>query len=66
MADRRIEFWLVHACMKIEQNPWVRVSLCYQLNKERKCVYVNKESAYKLRKEIEAQNGTIYWFQPVE
>jgi len=52
--------------MKIEQNPWVRVSLCYQLNKERKCVYVNKESAYKLRKEIEAQNGTIYWFQPVE
>ena len=43
--------------MKIKQNPWIRVSLCYQLN---------KETAYKLRKEIEAQNGTIYWFQPVE
>ncbi len=66
MVDRRIEFWLVYACMKIKENPWIRVSLCYQLNKERSCVYVNKENAYKLRKEIEAQNGTIYWFQPVE
>ena len=27
---------------------------------------INKEIAYKLIKEIEAQNGTIYWFQPVE
>jgi hypothetical protein len=66
MADRRVKFWLVYACMKIKQNPWIRVSLCYQLNKERSCVHINKESAYKLRKEIEAQNGTIYWFQPVE
>ena len=52
--------------MTIKQNPWIRVSLCYQLNKERRCVCINKEIAYKLRKEIEAQNGTIYWFQPVE
>lgn len=66
MADRRVKFWLVHACMKIKQNPWIRVNICYQLNKERKCVCVNKEIAYKLRQEIEVQNGTIYWFQPVE
>ena len=52
--------------MKIKQNSWIRVNICYQLNGERKCVCVNKEITYKLRQEIEVQNGTIYWFQPVE
>jgi hypothetical protein len=66
MASRGVKFRVVYSCMTIKQNPWIRVSLCYQLNKERRCVCVNKEMAYKLRKEIEAQNGTIYWFQPVE
>lgn len=66
MACRWAKFGLVCSCMKLKQNPWIRVNICYQLNKERKCVCVNKETAYKLRKEIEAQHGTIYWFQPVE
>jgi hypothetical protein len=48
------------------KNYQIKVSICYEIKRKRRCEILNKDEAYRLRKLIEQLNGTIYWFQPVQ
>ena len=41
------------------------VSVCYVLKGKRKCEILSRIEAYALRRFIESQEGTIYWFNPI-
>jgi hypothetical protein len=51
--------------MKRSSKP-LRVNVCWEIDKERRCETLSKEQAYALRKEMEKQGGLIFWFQPLD
>jgi hypothetical protein len=44
----------------------IRVNICWELKKERKCQTLSKDEAYALRKTIENNDGVVFWFQPLD
>jgi len=44
----------------------IKVNICWELGKEKKCVTLNKNEAYATKKWVDEQNGVVFWFQPVE
>lgn len=44
----------------------IRVNICWELKKERRCETLSKEQAYALRKDVEKEGGLIFWFQPLD
>jgi len=44
----------------------LRVNVCWEINKERRCETLSKEEAYTLRKDVEKDGGIIFWFQPLD
>lgn len=40
------------------------VEICYCLNKKNICLVVPREEAYRIRKQLDKLNGTIYKFEP--
>ena len=51
--------------MKRSSRP-LRVNVCWELKKERRCETLSKDEAYALRKDIEKEGGLIFWFQPLD
>ena len=45
--------------------PFFMVNVCYELEGSRRCATLYRKDALKLRKDIEEQGGTVYWFDPV-
>lgn len=44
----------------------IRVNICWELNKERKCETLEKSHAYATRDYVEENDGVVFWFQPLE
>lgn len=44
----------------------IKVNICWEVGKEKKCVTLNKNEAYATKKWVDEQNGVVFWFQPVE
>jgi len=44
----------------------LRVNVCWEIDKERRCETLSKEQAYTLRKDVEKEGGIIFWFQPLD
>lgn len=57
-------YYCRHVFMKNEKP--IRVNICWELNKERKCETLEKDHAYATRKYIEENDGVVFWFQPLE
>jgi hypothetical protein len=49
--------------MKRNKEPKIRVNMCWELDKERKCATLERNDAYKTREWVEANNGIVFWFQ---
>tara|TARA_S200002703_G_scaffold147519_1_gene143410 strand:+ start:1987 stop:2142 length:156 start_codon:yes stop_codon:yes gene_type:complete len=50
----------------MKKDKLLRVNVCWEINKERRCETLSKDQAYALRKSIQKENGTIFWFQPLD
>ena len=50
---------------QMKQDKDIKVNLCYELNKERKCQTLSKEDAYTTRKWVEGEGGFVWWFNPI-
>tara|TARA_R100001510_G_C7482096_1_gene93654 strand:+ start:304 stop:462 length:159 start_codon:yes stop_codon:yes gene_type:complete len=44
----------------------IRVNICWEVGKERKCETLDKNHAYALKKWVDEQNGCVFWFQALE
>jgi|TARA_E500000318_G_scaffold74946_2_gene69532 hypothetical protein len=44
----------------------IKVNICWEVGKEKKCATLNKNEAYATKKWVDEQNGVVFWFQPVE
>jgi hypothetical protein len=51
--------------MKTKRDPDIKVNICWEVGKEKKCVTMPKEEAYVTRKWAEENNGVVFWFNPV-
>lgn len=51
--------------MGYQRKPNVNVSMCWQLNTEKKCVILDVTQAYATKKWIQDSGGTLYWFHPL-
>jgi hypothetical protein len=51
--------------MKKYKEPHIRVNICWEVGKEKKCVTLDKNDAYATRKWVEKQGGCVYWFQAI-
>lgn len=51
--------------MKKYKEPKIQVNICYETEKEKKCITLSKEDAYALRDFVEEKGGTVWWFTPV-
>lgn len=57
-------YYCRHVFMK-KKKP-IRVNICWELNKKRKCETLEKDHAYATRKYVEENDGVVFWFQPLE
>jgi len=44
----------------------IRVNICWELKKERKCQTLSKDEAYALRKDVEDNDGVVFWFSALD
>lgn len=51
--------------MNKEDKP-IRVNICWELKKERKCETLSKDKAYALRKYVEDNDGVVFWFSALD
>jgi|TARA_Y100000401_G_C8325923_1_gene228271 hypothetical protein len=51
--------------MKNKDKP-IRVNVCWECGKTRKCETMEKEDAYKTKRWVEANDGFIFWFQALD
>jgi hypothetical protein len=49
--------------MKKCKDPEIRVNMCWEVSKEKKCATLKKSDAYTTKDWVESQNGTVFWFQ---
>ena len=52
--------------MKKYREPKILVNMCWELNREKKCVTLPKEEAYATKEWVEREGGFVYWSCPVE
>jgi hypothetical protein len=51
--------------MKKYKEPQIYVNICYETENEKKCVTLPKEEAYATRDWVEENDGTVFWFNPI-
>ena len=44
----------------------IRVNVCWEVDRKRKCETMAKEDAYKTKRWVEANDGFIFWFQALD
>ena len=49
--------------MKKYKEPQIRVNICWEVGKEKKCVTLPKAEAYATKDWVEKEGGCVYWFQ---
>jgi hypothetical protein len=49
--------------VKKYKEPNIKVNICWEVGKEKKCVTLPKEEAYATRDWVEKEGGTCFWFQ---
>lgn len=49
--------------MKKYKDPEIRVNMCWEVGKEKKCATLKKNDAYVTRDWVESQDGIVFWFQ---
>ena len=52
--------------MIVDNSKTIIVSVCYCLNGVRICKILPKEKAQSLRKHVESEGGTVYWFNATD
>ena len=51
--------------MTFNRSPDIKVNMCYELEKKRVCLTLDKDQANSLRHQIEDKKGTVWWFTPI-
>lgn len=51
--------------VKKYKDPHIRVNICWEVGKEKKCVTLPKAEAYATRDWVEKKGGVCFWFQPL-
>jgi hypothetical protein len=49
--------------MKKYKEPYIRVNICWEVGKEKKCATLSKEQAYATKEWVDKEGGTCFWFQ---
>ena len=49
--------------MKKRRQVNIRVNMCWEVGKEKKCVTLSKEEAYATKKWVEDNDGVVFWSQ---
>jgi hypothetical protein len=49
--------------MKRNKEPQIRVNMCWEVNKKRKCATLERGDAYRTREWVETNDGIVFWFQ---
>jgi|32_taG_2_1085360.scaffolds.fasta_scaffold11606_6 hypothetical protein len=52
--------------MKPKKDKPIKVNICWEVGKEKKCVTLDKDKAYATKQWVDEQGGVVFWFQPVE
>ena len=52
--------------MTLNPRPYIKVNMCYELEKETVCVRLERDQAQKLKHTVDEKGGTVWWFTPIE
>lgn len=52
--------------MRPKKNKPIKVNICWEVGKEKKCVTLDKDEAYATKEWVDKEGGVVFWFQPIE